>query len=59
MQSEQTMRVALLEDEPIQMQLMVATLETFSEADHEAINCSQFKPANRFAPRSLPIRSTW
>ena len=42
MQSEQTMRVALLEDEPIQMQLMVATLETFSEADHEAINCSQF-----------------
>jgi DNA-binding response OmpR family regulator len=39
---EQTMRVALLEDEPIQMQLMVATLETFGATDDDAINCSQF-----------------
>ena len=30
------MRVALLEDEPIQMQLMVATLETFGATDDDA-----------------------
>ena len=36
------MRVALLEDQPIQMQLMVATLETFPIDVDEAINCAEF-----------------
>ena len=36
------MRTALLEDEPIQMQLLVTTLEAMTVAGHEATTCAQF-----------------
>lgn len=36
------MRIALLEDEPTQMQLLVATLATLTVAGYEATTCEQF-----------------
>ena len=36
------MRIALLEDEPVQMQLMVARLGTLPMANNETVDCAQF-----------------
>ena len=36
------MQVALLEDEPIQMQLLVATLDSLRVTGHEALRCTEF-----------------